>query len=50
MMNQSEFLAITWYLLKAREKSRGQGAIGFSFAFQWLKDWLDSFFFIIANQ
>jgi len=43
-MNQSEFLAITWYSLKAREKSRDHGAIGFSFAFQWLKDWLESFF------
>ena len=33
-MNQSEFLAMTCDLLKAREKSRaqGQGAIGFGFA------------------
>ena len=44
-MNQSELLAITWYLLKAREKSRGQGVIGVSFAFQWLKDSLESFFY-----
>ena len=34
-MNQSEFLAITFILLKAREKLRVQGAIGFSFP--WLK-------------
>ena len=27
-MNQSEFLEITWNLLKLREKSRVQGAIG----------------------
>ena len=29
MMNQSEFLAITCKSLKAREKSRAQGAIAF---------------------
>ena len=39
--NQSEFLAITRNLLKAREKSRLQGAIGFGF--QWLKNWLEIF-------
>ena len=40
-MNQSEFLAITCSLLKAREKSRLQAAIGFGFGFasQWLKNW-----------
>ena len=38
-MNQSEFLAITCNLLKAREKSRVQGAIGFGFASHWLKNW-----------
>ena len=38
-MNQSEFLAITCNLLKAREKSRAQGAIGFDFASHWLKNW-----------
>ena len=27
-MNQSQFLAIIWNLLKAREKSRVHGAIG----------------------
>ena len=31
-MNQSQFLAIIWNLLKARAKSRVQGAIGFGFA------------------
>ena len=31
-MNQSEFLAIICNLLKAREKSRVHGAIGFDFA------------------
>ena len=44
-MNQSEFLAITCNLLKAREKSRVQGAIGFGFAFasHWLKNWREIF-------
>ena len=44
-MNQSEFLAITCNLLKAREKSRVQGAIGFRFAFasHWLKNWREIF-------
>ena len=37
-MNQSEFLAITPKLLKAREISRVQGAIGFGFASHWLKN------------
>ena len=32
-MNQSEFLTIKWNLLKAREKSRVQAAIGFLFCF-----------------
>ena len=32
-MNQSEFQEITCNLLKAREKSRLQGAIGFGFGF-----------------
>ena len=31
-INQSQFLAITCNSLKAREKSREQGAIGFGFA------------------
>ena len=40
-INQSEFLAITRNLPKAREKLRVQGAIGFGFGFasQWLKNW-----------
>ena len=42
-MNQSEFLAITCNLLKAREKSRVHGAIGFDFASHWLKNWHDFF-------
>ena len=37
-MNQSEFLAITCNLLKARKKSRVQVAIGFGFASNWLKN------------
>jgi len=36
-MNQSEVLANTCNLLKAREKSRVQGATGFGFASHWLK-------------
>ena len=39
MMNQSEFLAITCDLLKALEKSRVQGSIGFGFASLSLKNW-----------
>ena len=42
-MNQSQFLAITCNMLKAREKSRVQGVIGFGFASRWLKNWRDSF-------
>ena len=42
-MNQSQFLAITCNSLKAREKSRVHGAIGFGFASHWLKNWCDSF-------
>ena len=40
-LNQSEFLPIAWNLLKARENSRAQVAIGFAFAFasHWLKNW-----------
>ena len=39
-MNQSEYLALTYNLLKAREKSRVERAIGFGFGFasHWLKD------------
>ena len=42
-MNQSQFLAITCNTLKAREKSRVNGAIGFGFASHWLKSWRESF-------
>ena len=42
-MNQSQFLAIICNSLKAREKSRVQGAIGFGFASHWLKNWRESF-------
>ena len=42
-MKQSQFLAITCNLLKAREKSRVHGAIGFGFTCYWLKNWRDSF-------
>ena len=37
MMNKSEFLPIPCNLLKAREKSRVQSAIGFGFAPHWSK-------------
>ena len=42
-MNQSQFLAITRNSLKAREKSRIHGAIGFGFASHWLKNWCEAF-------
>ena len=42
-MNQSQFLAITCNKLKARKKSRVHGAIGFGFAYHWLKNWRESF-------
>ena len=41
--NQSQFLAITCNKLKARKKSRVHGAIGFGFAYHWLKNWRESF-------
>ena len=40
--NQSEFLAITSISLKAREKSRVQSTIAFSFASHWLENWRES--------
>ena len=43
VMNQSQFLAITSNSLKAREKSRVHGAIGFGFASHWLNNWRESF-------
>ena len=42
-MNQSQFLVIISNLLKAREKSRIHGVIGFGFAPHWLKNWRESF-------
>ena len=36
-MNQSGFLAISYNLLTALEKSRVQGANGYGFVFYWLK-------------
>ena len=42
-MNQSQFLAITWNSLEAREKSRIRGAIGFAYDSHWLKNWRESF-------
>ena len=41
--NQSEFLAVTCNSLEAQEKSRLHGAIGFGFAFHWLKNWREFF-------
>ena len=38
-MNQSEILAVACNLLKAREKLRVQGAIGFVLASHWWKNW-----------
>ena len=42
-INQSQFLAIVCNSLKAREKSRVHGAIGFGFDSHWLKNWRESF-------
>ena len=42
-MNQSQFLAIIRNSLKAREKSRARGAIGFGCTSHWLKNWRESF-------
>ena len=41
--NQSQSLEITCNTLKAREKSRVHGAIGFGFASHWLKNRRESF-------
>ena len=38
-----DVFAITCNLLKRREKSRAQGAIGFGFASHWLKNWREIF-------
>ena len=42
-MNQSQFLAIISNFLKAREKWRVHGPIGFGFASHGLKNWRESF-------
>ena len=42
-MNQSQFLAIICNSLKAREKSRLHGAVGFGFDSHRLKNWRKSF-------
>ena len=44
-MNESQFLAITGNLLKARKKSCVHGTIGFGFGFasRWLKNWREFF-------
>ena len=42
-MNQSQLLAITCNSLKARDKSRVHGAIGFACDSHWLKNWHESF-------
>ena len=49
-MKQSEFLAITCNSLKAREKWRVHGAIGFGFASHWLKNWREAFKPIIKSS
>ena len=49
-INQSQFLAIICNLLKAREKWRLHGAIGFGFAPHWLKKWCESFKPIIKRS
>ena len=41
-MNQSQFLTIICNSLKAREKSRIHGTIGFGFDSHWLKNWRKS--------
>ena len=50
IVNQSQFLAIIWKLLKAREKLRVHGAIGFGFASHWLKNLRESFKPIIKRS
>ena len=42
-MDQSEIPAITCHVLKAREESRVQDAIGFGLASNWLKNWNEIF-------
>lgn len=42
-MNQSEFLAMSCNLLKARQKLRVLGANCFGFGSHWLKNWRETF-------
>ena len=49
-LNQSQFLAITYNLLKTWGKSRVHGAIGFGFASHWLKNWREPFKPIIKRS
>ena len=42
-INQSQYVAATCNSLKTREESRVRGAIGFSLASHWLKNWRESF-------
>ena len=42
-INQSQFLVIISNSLKAQEKSRAHGEIGFGYTFHWLKTWRESF-------
>ena len=49
-MSQSQFLAITWNLVKVWEKSRVHDTIGFGFASDWLKNWRESFKPIIKRS
>ena len=48
--SQSQFLAITCNLLKARGKSRVHGTIGSGFGSHWLKNWRESFKPIIKRS
>ena len=49
-MNQSEFAAIACNLLKAQEKSRVQGAIGFGFSSHRLKNLRETFYPISKSK
>ena len=49
-MNQSQFIAITCNSLKAREKSRVDGVIGFCFASRSLKNWRESYEPVIKHN
>ena len=42
-MKKSKFFAVTCTFLKMRENWRLEGAIGFTFASNWLKSWREIF-------